>query len=155
MRMQNEITKEYFKEYYESHNQTLNLAAIGKELGVTRQRVHQIYSDFKLQDEEFAAFFNRPIPEIELKDLLSQNKTIRQIALNFGVSVSIIKARMKKYEIERVYYKTLLTEESLRDMYLTKNMKDKEIAAALHCSVHTIKQCRYHHGIYRDGGKRK
>ena len=145
MAIREELTAELFIRLHTQEN--LSLAAIAKEYGVSRQRVHQIKKEF----EKKHGTINRRIfiDAITLKHYLDQGWTAKQIAERFamkpGKVARLIRQAKEEYEeglslikIQRKKVEDILKKEELYELYVKQLKTDKEIAALYQLSASTV-----------------
>jgi DNA-binding CsgD family transcriptional regulator len=93
------------------------------------------------------------LTEALLRELyLSQNKTLQEIAIEYGFQTIIIKNLMERYGIERISTlrkSDILTERLLRELYISQNKTLEEIGKEYGFSKQTIKVLMEKCGITR------
>lgn len=145
MAIRKELTAELFIRLYTQEN--LSLAAIAKEYGVSRQRVHQLKKEF---EKKHGRIHRRIfIDAITLKHYLDQGWTARQIAERFamkpGKVARLIRQAKEQYEdglstikVERKKAEDILSKEELHTLYSKELKTDKEIAKMYQLSASTV-----------------
>lgn len=129
-------------------DRNLSLSKIAQMYGVTRQRMHQVYCEYKeLYPELFSEAKSLPSKE-EIEGYLARNMPLSKIAQSFGISQSRLRKLMQKYSLKKELIKDRLTADELKRLYVESEMSDGEIAAMYGCSKNTVMKLRYTYGIY-------
>lgn len=126
----------------------MNFSKIGMKYNVSRQRIHQIYKEYKRQYPEMFKLPQEPSKE-EIEGLLKKNVPLSKIAATFDISVGRLKKLMFKYGLKKTFIKDVLTTECLKDLYIEQEKTDQEIAQFFNCSPNTVMKLRYSYGIYK------
>lgn len=125
---------------------TLNLAAIARKYGVTKQYITQLHNEYKLQYPEL---FAEPVISSQwLKEQL-ESHTILEICNMTGKSYHNIRKLMAEYGIEKPTTTATLDKDYVREQYVTLYRSDKELARHYGCSVSLVKKFRYEHSIFK------
>jgi len=97
----------------------MSLSKIGVKYHVSRQRIHQIYHEYR---RYYPDMFRPPRePEkSEIENLLKKNITLTEIADNFGISVARLKKIMSRYGIKKYLLKICLPQNALKICILSK-----------------------------------
>lgn len=125
----------------------LSFSKIGRKYGVSRQRVHQIYNEYRSKWPELFITKRDPTKE-ELEALLKKHTTFRAMAEELGVTTGRLKRYLQTYGLKKPFLKDLLTKEVLMQLYVVEEKSDQEISKLYRCSPNTVMKIRYDLGIY-------
>lgn len=141
------LTPEKMIELLSSHR--MNLSKIAKQYKVSRQRIWQIFQDYKANYPELFSNIRREPNKEEIEELLAKHVPLFKIAEKFRISGTHLKKIMDRYGLKKMYIKDILTPECLRHLYVDLEKSDSEIAQLYGCSRNTVMKLRYEYGIYK------
>ena len=146
MGLKEALTPEQLAEYV---NPPINysFSKIGNLHGVSRQRIHQLYKEYK---ESYSDLFMEKMEpsQAELAELLERFTTLKEVAEHLSVTTNRLKRMLKQHGLKKTFVKEALSEEVLYKMYVDEEKSDEEIAEQYRCSPNTVMKLRYQFGIY-------
>jgi len=129
--------------------QCRSFGSIAREFGKSRQRVHQIYKEYKEKYPEL--FKEKEIPEGEvIKEALDRGDSYTKIMQDFNLTTTELKKILEKHGLKKKLVKDILTKERLMELYVDKELDDEAIGKMFNCSPNTVMRARYEHGIYKE-----
>lgn len=127
----------------------MSFSEIAKMYKVSRQRIYQIYNEYKSQYPDL--FYEPPKPNREqIEEFLCNNWSLSQIAAYYEITPGTLKKYMEKYNIRKQFLKEILTRDLLYHLYVELEKDDIEIAEMFNCSPNTVMKLRYINGIYEN-----
>lgn len=130
-------------------------ADIGRIYNTSRQRIHQIYNEYKTLDlqksEEKQLFkdFKRIPTKEEIQKKIEEHYTYSQLCNEYNISFLKLKKILNGYKLEKKFIKNELTKEILIDLFIHKNLTDKEISEIYDCSDNTVKKLRQDNDVIK------
>ena len=126
----------------------LTFAEIGRSYDVTRQRIHQLYKEYKELYPDLFIEKEEKVPKKEhIEKMLAQNISLTKMSKEFDITQNKLKKVMNLYGLKKVYLKDKITKEMLYNLYVVQGLSDKEIADRYNCSKNTIEALRKKHEI--------
>jgi predicted DNA-binding protein YlxM (UPF0122 family) len=126
----------------------MSLSVVARKYRVTRQRIYQLYKEYK--EENPGLFYEPPkMNPSEIQKFLNQNMTMTEIADYYEVTTGTLKKFMRKNNLKKCYIKDVLTKEILYHLYVELEKSDEEIAELFNCSPNTVMKFRYNEGVYK------
>lgn len=125
----------------------LSFSEIGTKHDVSRQRVHQLYKEYKKNHPDL--FVEKTVPgKAELESLLTSCPTLKEVAEKLDMTVNKLKRLMKRYDLKKQFVKEALSHDVLHQLYVVEEKSDDEIGRQFRCSRNTVMKLRYEFGIY-------
>ena len=133
------------------YKQKLNMRQIGSQFGVSRQRIHQVYSAYKKNYPELFTAHQTMVPsKKQIQNALAKTSSMAKAAQNLRLTTSQLRTLMKRYKLKKAFLKDRLEPQVLVHLYIDQELSDQEIASRFNCSPNTIAKLRYQYGIYQD-----